>query len=185
MNRLNKSFLYLFPLIYRELIDEKLIDPDIFYKSNWLNNFVNTYCLTNIPNQFVIQLYLTDISEEILSIFEKSSMFAVLTKKDDKISIVINVPKKALDSYKYFLIGKYSFFPQDDKQVIIKFCNIFLFPGKDKESKAAQMMVYDILYKTPERAKLLMEKFGVRESDWHPSWENSSVISVEEETFNN
>ena len=36
MNKVNKSFLYLFPIIYQELVDELTLDYKIFQTNNWL-----------------------------------------------------------------------------------------------------------------------------------------------------
>lgn len=183
MNKLNKSFIYLFPLIYREIINESEIDPDIFYKENWLPIFVNSYCITDIPGQIALKIYSGDASDKFLEIIKNSSIFASLSTIDIYTTVFINIPTAALISYDNFIRGKYSKIQDDDKKIIVKFCKSFLFQGNGKDAVAAMNMVTDILYKNPKRAEILMHKFGINKSDWNPEWELSSIINEDEETF--
>lgn len=183
MNKVNKSFLYLFPILYQELIEELALDYKIFHTNNWLVTVKNTYCYTETPYQYVIKFIISDESNNILELFKKSSIFAAFSITDT-LNIIINIPENCLHSYNQFITGKYSRFSEKDKQSILKFVDNFLAPGNSKESNEVKSTVKDVLYKGKERIKVLIEKFGLREDEWSPEWELSSKISVDEETFN-
>ena len=183
MTKLNKSFLYLFPLLYRELIKELQLDYTSFIVNDWLITINNTFCYTDTPYQYAVQFKDTDKTNEIITILSKSTLFRGSDDNGSTFTILLEVPESVKDSYEFLINGKYSKFNESDKKDIIKFAVSFLVGSDGNERKQVQEILTGILYKTPQRIKVMADKYGVPVKDWHPDWELSTKININEETY--
>jgi len=186
---LNKSFLYVFPVIYREIIIDLQADYELFNNNGMMPSLANSYCYVEDNEQFAISFTYTDMSQTILEIFSKCKYFITHHTDEENINIIFSIPEGAGDCYNKFVAGKYSKFSDNDKKTIVEFLKKFIvFKSADKsqgpnQSESLLQRVIQILNKSPERAKELREMFGLKESEWNPEWEVNSIIDKNKENL--
>ena len=180
---LNKSFLYLFPIIYRDIIIDLNINYNLFLSKDLMLTLFNTYCYVEDNKQFAIAFTYTEVSDTILDTFNKSKYFVTYYIKDDNIVLMFDIPEKSVNCYNKFINGKYSKYLEEDKQEVIKFISKFLVTSEVAASKRLLDKVISVLKKSPDRVKELREYFGLSSSEWNNDWEVSSIIDVDKENF--
>lgn len=180
---LNKSFLYLFPVIYKELIEELKLDYKIFLKEDFMTTIVNCYCFVELNNQFAITFTITDKTQSIIDIFSKSKNFILTDGNKVNFTMIFNIPDKVKECYDKFINGKYSKYSDIDKTNIIKFVKELLVHPDVPESIKLLESVGQVLNKSKHRIKMMIDMFGLSEDDWNPEWEVSSIINIDNENY--
>lgn len=179
---LNKSFLYLFPIMYRDIINQTKIDYSLFYDKSMFNVVNNTYSYVMDNEQFAISFLDSDINEYIEGVFKLYKETITIDKSIDKITIILSIPESAKDCYNKFINGKYSKIDDIDKKEIIKFVKTFLNShGKDSEKLIDSIV--QVLYKDKRRADFLKLRMGLRDDEWNDEWEVSSIIEKDTENY--
>ena len=180
---LNKSFLYFLPVIYRELVKELDIPYKYFADKLLFTTVLNTYVYVNDKEFFCIRFQDTDITEEIIELFSKSSLFIMVEREESGFAIIIGIPSQCQDCYKKFINGKYSKILPIDKTEIIKFADAFLSSQGEVGNKLVES-IQQVLDKSPIRAEMLKKMFGLKDFEYDNDWEVSSIIEVDKETYN-
>ena len=180
---LNKSFLYLFPIIYKELVEELELDYKIFLKEDFMTTIVNCYCFVESNNQFAITFTITDKTQSIIDIFSKSKNFILVDNNEIDFTMIFKISTGVKECYDKFISGKYSKYSEADKTNIIKFVKELLVHPNVPESIKLLESVGQVLNKSKNRVKMMMDMFGLSEDDWNPEWEVSSIINVDNENY--
>lgn len=179
--KLNKSFIYLFPLIYEELVEDLNIDHSYFADNKLILLVQNTYSFVNDDKLFTLELEKSDDSMILIELLIKSKYY-LKHNIEDTIHIVFNIPLNCNDCYNKFINGKYSRYNDSDKKIIIKFVESFT----EYDLELSKKMVFNtkqVLNKSYDRVKMLIDLYSINECDWDKDWEVSSIINIEDETY--
>jgi len=180
---LNKSFLYFLPVVYNELVKELEMPYKYFADKLLFTTILNTYILVNDEKLFCIRFENTDLSEEIIELFSKSKLFTKVEREESDFAIIMKVPIECRDCYTKFVEGKYSKILPGDKINIIKFAGAFLGSQGTLGDKLVES-IQQVLDKSPVRAEMIKNMFGLRDFEYNNDWEVSSIIDIEKETYN-
>jgi len=180
---LNKSFLYFLPIVYRELVNELQIPYKYFADKLLFTTILNTYVYVNDKQFFCIRFENTDLSDEIIELFRKSNLFIKVEREESGYAIIMDIPVEGLDCYYKFTTGKYSKISDIDKTEIIKFADAFLSSQGAMGTKLVES-IQQVLDKSPKRAKMIKDMFGLRDFEYNDDWEVSSIIDIDKETYN-
>ncbi len=180
---LNKSFLYFLPIVYRELVNELQMPYKYFADKLLFTTILNTYIYVNGKNFFCIRFENTDLSDEIIELFRKSALFIKVEREESGYAIIMDIPVEGLDCYYKFINGKYSKILPIDKTEIIKFADAFLSSQGTVGTKLVES-IQQVLDKSPKRAQMIKDMFGLRDHEYNNDWEVSSIIDVDKETYN-
>lgn len=180
---LNKSFLYFFPVMYKYIIDELEFEYKPLQVESIIEEIENTYLFLNNSNVFVVEFSKNaQLAEFLEALSEKCNIFMGLISEDNP-TLLFNIPEMAKDCYYKFINGKYSKFSNADKTFILTFINAFISKNSDESSLAVFKGVKGILEKDSLLKKVLIDRFGIREDEFNPDWELSSIIDIEKETY--
>lgn len=180
---INKSFLYFLPVMYRELVKELVIPYKYFSDKLLFTTVENTYVYVNGEELFCIRFSDTDLTNEVITLFSKSSLFIKVEREESGFAIIMKIPDECRDCYNKFITGKYSKILVADKNEIIKFADSFLGSDGHLGIKLIEI-IRQVLNKSPQRAAELKEMFGLRDFEYNDDWEVSSIIDVDKETYN-
>jgi hypothetical protein len=180
---LNKSFLYFLPIVYRELVKDLQIPYKYFADKLLFVTVLNTYVYVNQLEFFCIRFENTDISEEIIELLSKSTLFVGVEREGGGFAIIMKIPVECQDCYKKFTTGKYSKILDVDKKEIIKFADAFLSSQGTLGVKLVES-IQQVLEKAPERKEMIKKMYGLRDFEYNDDWEVSSIIDVDKETYN-
>jgi hypothetical protein len=180
---LNKSFLYLFPVVYRELINELKLEYSFFSTNSLMTTIFNTYSYVEDNNQFSISLTHTEVSQKILESLNSSKCYITHHIDDNNFNIIFEIPEGAKDCYWKFINGSYSKYSDEDKKTIITFIETFLVSKDINQSVVLLRKVADILNKSKERASEMKVFFGLRDDEWNDDWEVGSIHDVDKENL--
>ena len=180
---LNKSFLYFLPIVYREIVNELQIPYKYFADNSLFTTILNTYVYVNDKQFFCMRFEDTDLSDEIIGLFNKSTLFIKVEREESGYAIIMDIPVEGLDCYYKFINGKYSRILPVDKMEIIKFADAFLSSQGTMGVKLVES-IQQVLDKSPKRAQMIKNMFGLRDHEYNDDWEVSSIINVDKETYN-
>lgn len=184
--KLNKSFLYFLPIIYREIIKDLNLDYNFFMDYSLFKTIYNTYVYVETDNIFAISFKYDNEFDKFYKVLSKSKYF--LYKNDynaeDCIisTIIFKIPDECKDIYLKFINGKYSKFSDKDKEDILKFAKTFLNEHGADSVKLIDTII-QVLNKDKSRAEAIKKMFDIKDHEWDKSWEVSSIIEVEDETY--
>lgn len=169
---INKSFVYLFPLIYYYIIEEQQLSFN-YFKQNIDENIENTYIYRNNERKFIIKLINSQKTLIFLDIIKNSLIFEEFLQIDNSIIIVLKIPKSYEKSFSLFEEGKYSKIKIQHKELIAEFAYYNLPKMYDS--------IASILHKEKRLKESIMHQLGLLEFD--DSWEMTSIILKQDETF--
>ena len=181
--QLNKSFLYLFPVIYNAIIEDCKLNYNYFSENDLMTTIKNTYSYSGMLEFFSISFRDSDKIKVIDKELHKCSFIIGGHSDGDIITYTFSIPDSCRDCYNKFINGKYSKISDNDKKLIVKFAKTFL-NGHGSDSDTLVKTIVQVLNKDKARADAMIKMFAIREDDWNPDWEVSSIIDVELENFN-
>lgn len=183
MNKLNKSFIYVFPVFYKDFI-RQLELPYGYFKEYIFDDLVNTYCFIDdkevfTQNIFIVEMNISEKSKVFLEDCKKCSNFVNVTQKDNSITIGFHVNKGFSDCYYKFIAGKYSTFFDMDKSSIMAFLLTFL---KTSSSEGVNLIRHvNGVLKRAEWLRVVMQTQLETTIDY--DMELSSIIDARQETY--
>lgn len=181
MDLLNKSFIYLFPIVYKDIVREVQCPYDTYFIENIFNDITNTYCFLNEQHRFIIELNISEKSKEVLELCKKYTNFDSYIQTETKIIIVFFISASINESYNQFIKGKYSKITADDKISIMTFALKFLNNGTE-DSTLLIRQINGVLRKSPELKQAMMKRLDISHMD--DELELSSIINIKQETYN-
>jgi len=181
--QLNKSFLYLFPVIYNAIVENCGLNYTYFSEKDLMTTIKNTYSYSGGIEYFSISFKSSDKDDLLLDTLTECDFFITSSSKNGVITYTFSIPDSCKDCYDKFINGKYSKISDDDKKLIVKFAKTFL-DSHGSDSDRLIKTIIQVLNKDRVRADAMIKMFGIREDEWNPEWEVSSIIDVELENFN-
>ena len=181
--QLNKSFLYLFPVIYNAIIEDCKLSYNYFSENDLMTTIKNTYSYSGGVDYFSISFRSSDKNDLLLDTLTECNFFVTSCERDNIITYTFSIPDSCRDCYDKFINGKYSKISDDDKKLIVKFAKTFL-DSHGNDSDRLIKTIIQVLNKDKVRADAMIKMFGISAEEWNPEWEVSSIIDVELENFN-
>jgi len=174
----NKSFTYLFPIIYKDITKQCNISYGYFFK-NLLNYFYNCYCITNKGKKFTIVFKDLPKEEMFLEHISRYSNLHRCFIYENYTVIEIKIDKTLIVTYDKIINSKFSQLELKYKKEILYFItklNNNIINGKELYNK-----IYNILNKPINAINEIKKEYGLKFFD--QSWEITSKINQEQEMF--
>ena len=172
---INKSKTYLLPLL------SELVDLDKrFYK-----DLKNTYIFDDKKEyeNCIFLLYDFSFKNPEFTAYEhkliNNELYVDLIDVGDQVLYVFKFPDVYLHEYKMFKAGKYSYYKDDAKKLILRFFNNIYQNNLNAVSFLTK--IKQILFKNEKLKKEIEEKLKIKLS---PDAELTDIIEVDNETFN-
>lgn len=181
MDAINKSFIYILPVVLKSTLIELGYSFNAIYtyfSDNLFDTLTNTYCFFNKEKLFVIKLNYSELSLKVLEDFKKVSIFEKSIITDTEIIICLKIDDNAKICYEMFIVGKYSLIPSDCKVSIMSFANS-LYKGAANGANSVLAINY-CLKKSPVYREWLMKKLDVFISE---ESELGTIINIKDETY--
>jgi hypothetical protein len=180
---LNKSFLYLFPVLYKKIADSINLNYDMFKDLGMIDSLFNTYCYVEGNEQFAISFTKDDLPNDSIDIISNSEFLITNYASEDLITFIFSIPADVKDCYSKFINGKYSRYSDDNKKEITKFISKFLVSKSVPKSEILLSTVVEVMNRSKKRAEKMMDMYGISRHDWDENWEVSSIIDKDKENF--
>lgn len=175
----NKSFTYLFPIIYKDITKQCNISYDYFSK-NLLNYFYNCYCITNKGKKFTIVFKNLPKEEMFLEYISRYSNLHRCFLYGDYTIIEIKINEDFMKIYNTIINSKFSQLELKNKKEILYF--ITKLSNNITNGKELYNKIYNILNKPINAINKIKEEYQLNFFD--QSWEITSKIDKEQELFN-
>jgi len=173
--RYNKSKTYLLPLL------ANLIDMEARFFSHLINTYVaddqGKYknCLYILHDFSFRNPEFTAYENKII----KNQYFVELIDIDNQVLYIFKFPEEYMNEYNHFILGEYSQFGQDAKNLILSyFTKVY---QNNLNAIPFLLKLKQILFKDKTLKEKIEKELGVKLSD---DAELTDMISLEDETFN-
>lgn len=168
----NKSFAFLFPMMYN-LLESELKLPEHYFDEYVSENVINTFIRYKDKDCVLILMEQNVNSADFLNMCESSRLFKDGFIDKQGIGIILNIPMQLEDYYSKFKQGFYSKFNEGDKLALLEF---FL-----KYEPEAYDSIAAVIYKHDSLINFRKKELNLDYFD--ENWELVSIMDENKETY--